>query len=693
MVLPAEELDGLLRGNVPLSRTIETAHLLLQNNGSIAGLVAQLSAAAALLAAGESNSNDTDHCIKSAWALATLTRDSLQKRDAIAAAGGTAPAARLRNHPDSALAACAADLFACLTEGQPAIRSHIALAGGGMVDALIAAAQRQETDDTSRQLIQTSVLAALHFFAASGDAGVQERLGQQDVVALLVATLQRHAPSLQLPSPRLPAQQSAAQSHKDDYGSLQRSRSSSITTPRPPAMQMLSLVAALPPPPDAVYAAGTLERILAAAAGSNLQEAERAAAHAPAAPGRGNFQKQRPEAQCAQSQQVQERCFETGVIFPLVAMLASASADLAAASAGALRWLALGSGSHAAAIIDASALPLLLRLCHQPDADSSAAAACAVAALSNGGNGPADSVVAAGAIPVLLALLAQEGAADAARAAAASAIAGLAAGDSSAARRRQQLAAAGAVPPLAALLAGRPSNAVAQAAACALGEMAAGSVHVRDQIASWALNGLVRLVERAVSSPVAHAAVNAAFRLVSNGMAAAAPAGTARLHCAMLVDAGAVPPLVRLLRSCHPGTAARAANLMTALAGQSEAAARQNKANGGVKILKELQKSAALRDKAAAQSAAAALAAIKLAAPPSGAESDDEAKSAAGHIQSNFCTACGQSVAGAGMAEGAKLKACAGCLAVRYCSPACQQSDWPAHKTSCNAEVTMAEAP
>jgi hypothetical protein len=47
------------------------------------------------------------------------------------------------------------------------------------------------------------------------------------------------------------------------------------------------------------------------------------------------------------------------------------------------------------------------------------------------------------------------------------------------------------------------------------------------------------------------------------------------------------------------------------------------------------------------------------------------------------CAACGESKAGGG--GGAKLRKCAGCLVVRYCSDACQRAHWREHRAACKA--------
>jgi hypothetical protein len=48
---------------------------------------------------------------------------------------------------------------------------------------------------------------------------------------------------------------------------------------------------------------------------------------------------------------------------------------------------------------------------------------------------------------------------------------------------------------------------------------------------------------------------------------------------------------------------------------------------------------------------------------------------------SSVCAACGAAKA----SGGAKLRRCAGCRAVRYCSPACQKAHWRQHRAACEA--------
>jgi hypothetical protein len=45
------------------------------------------------------------------------------------------------------------------------------------------------------------------------------------------------------------------------------------------------------------------------------------------------------------------------------------------------------------------------------------------------------------------------------------------------------------------------------------------------------------------------------------------------------------------------------------------------------------------------------------------------------------CAACGAAKA----SGGAKLRRCAGCRAVRYCSAACQKAHWREHRAACEA--------
>ena len=45
------------------------------------------------------------------------------------------------------------------------------------------------------------------------------------------------------------------------------------------------------------------------------------------------------------------------------------------------------------------------------------------------------------------------------------------------------------------------------------------------------------------------------------------------------------------------------------------------------------------------------------------------------------------SIAGASEAAEPRGKLCSGCRAVRYCGPACQKADWPAHKAACRELV------
>jgi hypothetical protein len=41
--------------------------------------------------------------------------------------------------------------------------------------------------------------------------------------------------------------------------------------------------------------------------------------------------------------------------------------------------------------------------------------------------------------------------------------------------------------------------------------------------------------------------------------------------------------------------------------------------------------------------------------------------------------------------EGGKLRICAGCSGVGYCSTACQQTDWPRHRVSCKSAARLAK--
>jgi hypothetical protein len=52
------------------------------------------------------------------------------------------------------------------------------------------------------------------------------------------------------------------------------------------------------------------------------------------------------------------------------------------------------------------------------------------------------------------------------------------------------------------------------------------------------------------------------------------------------------------------------------------------------------------------------------------------------------CAWCGRTAeqtlqSGAGVSDKCKLKECARCRSVRYCSKECQTADWPAHKATC----------
>ena len=44
---------------------------------------------------------------------------------------------------------------------------------------------------------------------------------------------------------------------------------------------------------------------------------------------------------------------------------------------------------------------------------------------------------------------------------------------------------------------------------------------------------------------------------------------------------------------------------------------------------------------------------------------------------------CCTTIAGAREADAPRGKLCSGCRVVRYCGPACQKADWPAHKAAC----------
>jgi len=56
-------------------------------------------------------------------------------------------------------------------------------------------------------------------------------------------------------------------------------------------------------------------------------------------------------------------------------------------------------------------------------------------------------------------------------------------------------------------------------------------------------------------------------------------------------------------------------------------------------------------------------------------ERRDVAKALFRRLPANMCGACGT--------ENGKLRMCAACGVVRYCSPTCQKTDWKDHKTVC----------
>jgi hypothetical protein len=62
-------------------------------------------------------------------------------------------------------------------------------------------------------------------------------------------------------------------------------------------------------------------------------------------------------------------------------------------------------------------------------------------------------------------------------------------------------------------------------------------------------------------------------------------------------------------------------------------------------------------------------------------EGEAAAGAAAASSLGGVCAACGAAKA----SGGAKLRKCAGCLAVRYCSLACQKAHWREHREACKA--------
>lgn len=373
---------------------------------------------------------------------------------------------------------------------------------------------------------------------------------------------------------------------------------------------------------------------------------------------------------------------DAGGAAPFVRMCNAGFSDAIGAHATGIAASTLANMSKApgatAAVVAAGAIPALVRVldeCNRggdgggggDSAGITAKAAMAIGNLVDEGR-VATAASRAGAPAALVQLLHSSRSTEA-QAAAAGALSNLTADRD--ATVCQAIADADGIATLAARLCSSRDSKVVERACRALRHLACDS-HERASAIAAATGCVPRLVRLLGSSGEASTQVDAGLLVLTIINSGAAD---------VVVHAGAIPPLVKQLRSSQgswPTALAASALCSLAHSNHSEAVL----AAGAAPLLERLRQ--ASPDEAVREAAAEALDALSShAAAPSG--SDPAAQPAGSRPRApRVCARCG--------ATGGKLRRCAGCLAVRYCSEACSVAGWRDHKARCKSVQAEREA-
>ena len=401
-----------------------------------------------------------------------------------------------------------------------------------------------------------------------------------------------------------------------------------------------------------------------------------------------------------ENRDAQSSIVAAGGIVPLLQLLSgSSNVEVQWSAVVAVRFLA---NDHADPIVAAGAIPLLVRLLESSATGVQEEAALALGSLARNVNTNVDQMVTAGAIPLLVGLLKTSGSCVMQRWAA-RALGNLALGATC------KIIAAGAVEPLVNLL--KSNSAYTQSAAARAlvnlsGRNKAGQARI---VAAGAIAPLIRLLHAASSDELQGYAVMILFNLASSDANIHfSNTGSPTFH-EQIVDAGAIRPLVHILRSASAIVHERAVCLLALLAANGRSCYfAPNERAGALPLLAHLQTAAS--SEAARNSAktllldlstgklpfedpgkcsSSALSSATVSAPPASAAGSSSTAAvvsppAATSPQQQqqqpprlrkSCWSCG--------AKGVPLKKCSVCAVAAYCCAGCQKADWKAHKGQC----------